>query len=102
MIESMHFFRFFARPLTEPRCETDTAGAYVNCWIDTSSQESAESRARQIVQDHGWLICALEDHRIVGDEDYDAGTPGHEYYKQARIDGEVLAFHKWPLSGEKS
>jgi hypothetical protein len=98
----MHFFRFLARPLAVPRSESDTAGGYVNCWIEAANRESAESRARQIIQENGWRVCAFEEHRVVGDKDYDAETPGREYYEQARIDGEVLMFHTWPLLGEES
>ena len=97
----MYFLRFLAFPLQEPQSEDDTAGAYVNSWIQSSSHEAAEARARQLIEESDWRIDALDHACTVSKEDEPPiDATGREYYEQACIDGEVLVFHEWPKSGD--
>ena len=66
--------------------------AYVSCWINDSSPESAFKKASEMIHNQGWSIVeTLEDHPI-SRENYADSTEGLEYYEQALIDEEVIVF----------
>jgi hypothetical protein len=92
---------YVAVPGNEAEGSEGAAGAYVNCWINAGSESEAIRRASREVHDAGWVIEELRGVRVVTQADYAEGDPNLEYFEQALIDDEVLAFHTWPIgSGE--
>lgn len=92
----MFFFTFHAVPTPDAKEFLDAGGAYVSCWIQSGDQHAAEERARELIEDYGWSVEALEEGAIVTGADYDAGDEDREFYEQALVEGEVLVFNTWP------
>jgi hypothetical protein len=94
----MFFFNFHAAqcdPPADPTC----GGAYVNCWIQDSTIESAEITARRGIEEQGWTVTDYEETpRQTSRENWDKEKL--EYYDQALIDREVWLFHRYPLNDD--
>ncbi|MDF7802052.1 hypothetical protein P4C99_21450 [Pontiellaceae bacterium B1224] len=76
-------------------------GAFINCWIKDQTTQNAIYIAKGCIEDEGWIVLELNDHRIVTDEDYNEGHDGREYYEQALIDEEVFFFHTFSKKGKR-
>lgn len=94
------FFTFLAAPTPDAEEYPDTGGAYVDCWILGDDRSEAEERARDLIQDYGWSVEALESETTVTSQDYQDDEENREFYEQALVEREVLVFNTWP-SGEE-
>ena len=73
-------------------------GAFVNCWIDRPSLQSAISVARQMIEADGWIVGDADEAYAVDAGSYALDNPNREYFEQALIDREVIVFHRYPDS----
>jgi hypothetical protein len=98
----MYLFTFMAVPTPDAKEFHEAGGAYVNCWIqsddrgDRGDRDAAEERAKELIEEYGWAVEALEEGAIVSGEDYPPGEEDREFYEQALIEREVLVFNTWP------
>ena len=93
---TMFFFTFLAVPTPDAKEFLDSGGAYVNCWIQSRDRHDAEQRAKELIEEYGWSVEALEEGAIVTRDADDAGDEDREFYEQALVEGEVLVFNTWP------
>src|SRR3954453_15252722 len=93
----MYYFRFDGVPgPLNPELAT-VGGAFIICWVDSSTLSQAEAAARQYIEEAGWEIKSIEETRIVYCHDYDDNPTGLEYFDQAVIDKGVFVFHQYPV-----
>jgi hypothetical protein len=78
--------------------EKGTAGAFVNCWVNTEDAVQAEGMARQWIANEGWTVVGVEEVRAVSPTE-SAGKEG-QYIREARERGGSMVFHKWAPDGE--
>ncbi|HKV10621.1 MAG TPA: hypothetical protein VJ725_20940 [Thermoanaerobaculia bacterium] len=97
---TMFFFTFLAAPTPDAQEYPDTGGAYVDCWILGDDRSEAEERARDLIQDYGWSVEALESETTVTSQDYQDDEENREFYEQALVEREVLVFNTWPPGEE--
>lgn len=97
---TMFFFTYLATPTPDAKEYPDTAGAYVDCWIQSGDRSEAESRARDLIQEYGWSVEALEEGATVTSQDYQDDDENREFYEQALMEQEVLVFNTWPPGEE--
>lgn len=95
---TMFFYTFLAVPTPDAKEFHDSGGAYVNCWIrsDGSDRHQAEERAKDLIQEYGWSVEALEEGAIVNSGSYGEDDEDREFFEQALVEGEVLVFNTWP------
>ncbi|MGQ0699647.1 MAG: hypothetical protein ACT4PZ_15565 [Panacagrimonas sp.] len=73
-------------------------GAYVACWVKTSSVLAAKKQAEFAIRAYGWSVETVEEAPSV------ITTPsaeGAKYFEQAQTDGEVYVFHTWSGTDEE-
>ena len=75
---------------------TDSGGAYVNAFVDRSSQTEAIETAERGLEEAGWLVDEIGEISLVARADYSGDDENLQYFDQALVDGEVLIFHTWP------
>ncbi len=105
----MYLFTFLASPTPDAKEFHEAGGAYVNCWIlgadrddrdDRDDREAAEERARELIEEYGWDVEALEEGAIVSGADYPQDDEDRVFYEQALVEREVLVFNTWPRGDE--
>ena len=59
----MKIFYFLIEVAPAPNSSNfnDAGGAFVNCWIKSSSKKSAEMTAQAAIQNDGWDIIAVDE-----------------------------------------
>lgn len=78
----------------QPEIVTDeTAGAYINCYIQKESYIEADRIARKEIKDLNWIILDQEDAFEIDAETL--SDDGKKYYEQALIDQTVYVFHTY-------
>jgi hypothetical protein len=97
---TLFFFTFLATPTPKAKEFQDAGGAYVSCWIQGGDRYGAEARARELIEEYGWSVEALEEGAVVTREAYGEGDEDLEFFEQALVEGEVLVFNTWPRSEE--
>ncbi len=71
-------------------------GAFVNCWIKAASQSAAEATAVAELAGFGWAISEKTDAQLVDTDRFEYSDQSVEFIEQAKLDGSVYCFHKWP------
>jgi hypothetical protein len=89
------FVSLTAVPVAEGNHFDEFAGAQISCWV-ARPQVEAVARATQLVAEQGWRVTSVEESCEVVESDYAPGDPGGEYFRQAKVDGEVWVFYTWP------
>ena len=92
----MFYLTFLAAPTPDAKEFHDAGGAYVSCWIQNGDPQTAEQRARELIQDYGWTVESFEEGATVTGADYAADDEDRQFYEQALMEGEVLVFNTWP------
>jgi hypothetical protein len=72
-------------------------GAYVSLFVNETTQKSAEAVAFALIDRERWDIEQLDEAYPVEANRYRAGHPSRERFEQARLDGVVATFHRWPV-----
>jgi hypothetical protein len=72
-------------------------GAYVSLFVNETNQESAEATASALIERERWEIEELDEAYPVEANRYPVGHPSRARFEQARIDGVVATFHRWPV-----
>jgi hypothetical protein len=94
---TMFFFTFQATPTPDAKEFHQAGGAYVSSWIQNGGdRHEAEQRARELIQDYGWDVEALEEGAIVSSADYESDDEDRPFFEQALVEREVLVFNTWP------
>lgn len=96
----MYLFTFLAVPTPEAKEFHEAGGAYVSCWILSDDREAAEERAKELIEEYGWDVEALEEGAIVSGADYPQDDEDRVFYEQALTEREVLVFNTWPRGEE--
>jgi hypothetical protein len=97
---AMFFFTFEAKPSVDHPENNAIGGAFVNCWIEASTQTDAEKNARRTIEEHKWNIEILAESYLDDRAYYDDDAPGLQYYEQALMDKEVFVFHRYPVEDQ--
>jgi hypothetical protein len=100
----MHIFyiQFEAEPQPKSEAFGSCGGAYVNCWVQASSELEAIVKASAAVSESGWKILSVEEECSEASEDwYSNDDEGREYFHRAVSDGECYVFHQWPLEPQE-
>lgn len=92
----MFFLIFEATPRVTTTESKAVGGAFVSCWIQRPTEAEAQEAARVMISEMGWIVGEADKIRRVDDSHYEAGNPARQYFDQAKTDGEVLVFHKYP------
>ncbi len=86
----MYFLVYHVKPDSDNR--DDIGGAYVSCWIDSSTEQIAITEIKALK----WNILEIDTCYEVKKKNLK--KPGEiEFYSQALIDKWVLIFHTYPL-----
>jgi hypothetical protein len=72
----------------------ESAGAYINCYIQKKSYFEADRIARTEIKELNWIILSQEDAFEIDVETL--SDDGKKYYAQALIDQTVYVFHTYP------
>lgn len=97
---TMFFFTFLATPTPKAKEFHDAGGAYVSCWIQSGDRYGSEARAKELIEEYGWSVEALEEGAVVTREAYGDDDEDREFFEQALVEGEVLVFNTWPRGDE--
>jgi hypothetical protein len=74
-------------------------GAFVNCYIAAESQTAAESIAVPELTGFGWAITELTEAKLMEPAQFAYSERTVEFIEQAKLDGSVYCFHRWPVGG---
>jgi hypothetical protein len=86
----MYFITYHGQPEI---ATVETAGAYINCYIQKESFIEADRIARKEIKDLNWKILDQEDAFEINIETL--SDDGRKYYEQALIDQAVYVFHNY-------
>jgi len=93
--ESLYFVSYDAEPLPGSESFASCAGAAVNVWVSSHTEQEALAVASRKVQEAGWRITASGSIRRTVRSDYANAPEGLPYFEQAQQDGVVVVFHTW-------
>jgi hypothetical protein len=79
----------------------DTAGAYVNCFIEAETFELAEQTALKFIAAENWKAIALEEGYEVTEADYVDDPKGLKVFEQVSIDKELYTFHTYETNDQE-
>ena len=72
-------------------------GAYATLFVNQLVLKAAESAAQTLIEGEGWEIEKLEEAHPILTDSYPPGHPSQALVAQARADGIVATFHRWPV-----
>lgn len=94
----MHMYLIKARPSAKSPYVRNTAGAFVNCWIDFKDSRAGQRLAEILIHDADWVLLSkrpkcwhFKGIRYVRPVD-------RPYYLEAKARGHSLVFNMWPIS----
>jgi len=94
----IYFALYHVKPLPSAENTANIGGAYISCWIETTSLTKAHKIARdEIIRLAKWEIVEMDEAYEIKEEYYTEDSSGLEFYKQALIDKWVLVFHTYPM-----
>ena len=88
----MHFFVMRVLAASPEKNAKSSSVAYVSCWINDASRDSAFKKAINLIDAQGWTAEEIIEDYSISREDYLEKPDGLDYFEQALIDGEVLVF----------
>ncbi|WP_028777102.1 hypothetical protein [Shimazuella kribbensis] len=95
---TIYYFMFEAIPHSDNPKKDDCAGAFINCWVDSTDVNLALTEASNYINDEGWEVISMVDQFIASREQYeedDKLKESLECFDQARSDGIAAVFHIW-------
>ncbi len=99
--EATYFIQFETTPSNEHPNESDTAGAFVNCWVRASEVQCAIETARDEITADGWIVGDPDEVRLIQESDFVNDPSNRSYFDQAQIDGMAFVYYRYPLSEHK-
>jgi hypothetical protein len=75
-------------------------GAAVAVFVNEPVQAAAETAACALIEEQGWEVVEIAESYAVERDQYEAGSESLERFDQARVDGIVARFHRWPVGAE--
>ena len=69
------------------------AGAYIDCYIKDQTEKNALYAAKGWVADNGWEPITVDEQREISEADYEEGSEGRDYVRQALTDEEVFVYY---------
>jgi hypothetical protein len=93
----MYFLTFHGQSQIDTE---ESAGAYINCYIQVDSLDEADKIARREIRKMNWNILSREDAYEINEDNI--SDAGRKYYEQALIDRTVYVFHTYPAVNEIS
>ena len=91
----MYLLRYVVKPKGDHPEVLTIGGAYVNCWMDVDSMETAKAQAMDLITEDGWRIESLDEADTI--QRSECNEESIVYYDQALIDKTVMVFHSWPI-----
>ena len=89
-----YLITYEARPSGDHSDERNPGGAFVNCWIRSTSMAEAKRKARHVVRSNGWdVVRMMTANRIRANNLTKLAEP---YFRQVQIDGLVCLFATFP------
>jgi hypothetical protein len=79
---------------------SEIAGAYVNCFVEADSFDTAEAMALKFLKSQYWIPIALEEGYEVTEDDYVGDPAGLEIYKRVLVEKELYSFHTYDTESE--
>ncbi len=96
------YVQYHAEPQPDSEEFESCGGAYVNCWVNASSKEEAQSQTAAAIAAAGWKILSVEDECTAVDADwYSDDDESREYYQRAVEEGVCYVFHMWPIEPQE-
>ncbi|RKY93942.1 MAG: hypothetical protein DRQ01_03555 [Ignavibacteriae bacterium] len=92
---NIFYFRFSCIPINNSENYENYAGGYVNCWIRSNNEDSAQRIAEGVISKQEWEVEHLEEKFIIEKGYYGQNDEGAKYYEQALLDSECCVFHTW-------
>jgi hypothetical protein len=94
----MKIFYFLIEVAPAPNSSNfiEAGGAFVNCWVKSSSEKSAAKIAQSAIRNDGWDIITVDETFVAERERYLDIPESLELFEQAEIDGEAYLFDTWP------
>lgn len=97
---AIYYFMLEAAPLLGNQEEEELEGAFINCWVNSTSMKSALTEATEYIHSEGWTIQKVEDRFIVHRARYEKDPElleSLECFDQAVNDGISAIFYVWPV-----
>ena len=95
----MKFITYHVKPTEEFDNQEEIGGAYVNCFIESDSNQQAQEIAIKQIAELYWKIIELEE--LTNIDEKSVSDEKREYYEQALIDKEVFVFYNYPLNEQE-
>lgn len=93
----MFYLVFEVRPAEG---ESILGGAYVHCWVDRESAETASFHAAGRLRDEGWIIDSCSEPVLARREDFLHDEVALEGFDMAAREGDALQMHGWVFEGD--
>lgn len=72
-------------------------GAYINCWVKASTQKDALKRAKEYIDEEGWIFIKVEDAWVAQRQFYMDTPESLECFDEACKNGLSAIFYTWPI-----
>ena len=95
-MDTLYWFMFLARPQPANPNYSRVPAAFINAWVGSSEEPTAEHIARDAVEGEHWTIERLQEWSIVSRQNF-KNLPGvQKCFDEALLKGHCLAFYHWP------
>lgn len=97
----MYMYMSKAKPTSKSKYPEDTAGAFVDCWIDFKDSRAGQRLAEILIKKADWTVLSnrpkcWEFRTLRGVRPKD-----RPYYREAKRCGSSLVFNMWPIKKPK-
>jgi hypothetical protein len=94
---NVYYFLFEGEPSLDNEESKDTAGAYINCWVNSEDEVTAKDKAIDYIFNQGWEKLNLEETYIAAREWYLDEPDSLECFEEALNCGIGAIFYTWSI-----
>lgn len=94
----IYYFMFEGIPSSDSPDKDECAGAFINCWVDSTDMNSALTKANNYINDEGWIVLSIEEQCMANRNDYEGDSEleeSLECFDEALTEGISAIFNIW-------
>ncbi len=95
---AIYYFMFEAEPRIDNPEKHACKGAFINCWVESTDQQSALNEATDYINEEGWEVVSIEEQFIANRKQYEDEyelKESLECFDEATSNGIAAIFNTW-------
>ena len=99
---AIYYLMVEAAPNSSNPESKEFGGAYINCWVEASTQKDALKKAKEYIHEENWSFIKTEDVWLAQRQNYIDLPDSLECYDEACKIGLSALFNTWPTKDDNN